>query len=282
MSKFLFSTVAASWLLVAVTTASGQQPFLVRSALQPPPAGPSALPSPSDLQVNPFNEEPAPAAEPQAAQVEVVPLPEAEKKARQVTVNLVLTEDKPTTAVFRRKGGEVLAEQVYLSVPKLQFEVAISSPYTEDVKVLLPVPKESAVYRAFVEFGEKDPQRVLAELAKIDPPAVSVVALNKPVRREKWHDAAMVDCGLFNHWRPLYEVWLDAANMDLPELVAVPRADCFLYDLTKSTINNSVFAEPIERLFWLSGEPERFSRRPQMPAEPMMEGVAPGPIGPAG
>jgi len=262
MSRFQFSIVAATCLVLVVGTAQGQEGSAI------PGQGAEALPSPSDLRVDPFRSE-APLAEASpAARAEGLPATPGEERPRQVLVNLVLSERPSATSVFRRKRGDVLAEVEKLGEPLLQFEVVITSPCADDVTVLFPVPKDSNVYRAYVQFGENDPDRVLMELAKIEPPAVSVIALNKPVMQEKWHDAALVACGAFKFWRPLYEVWLEEADVETPELVSVPRADHFLYDLTKSTINNSVCPADVERLLWLSEPTARYTAQTTRPALP--------------
>jgi hypothetical protein len=172
---------------------------------------------------------------------------------RRVVVNLVLDEKQPLTATFRRESGELLAQQDLPVEKALFFEVRILSPATETVAARFPVPADSPIRAAFEQNGVENPAPVLAEVEKLEPPTVAVVASKKLFRVRLYTEAALEHEEFYDLWRPVYAITLPAAKYAEPTLIPVPRSDDRLYQLTQGTINNLNDPKEGELILQLSG-----------------------------
>ena len=184
---------------------------------------------------------------------EPLDVPSAKDAERRVVVNLVLDEKQPLTATFRRESGELLAQQELPVEKALFFEVRILSPAQETVAARFPVPSDSPVRAAFEEHGVENPALVLAEVEKLEPPTVAVIASRRIMKTEIHTEGHLRSRELLDHWRPVYAVTLPAAKYAQPALVPVPRSDARLYQLTQGLINNLTDPKEGELILQLSG-----------------------------
>jgi hypothetical protein len=129
---------------------------------------------------------------------EIVPTP----VVRDVLLNLTIDDLKTQTPVqLKRMSNGVLAQGIKPLPEALQFEVVVKGAHP-DIPVLFPVPKGSPVCRAYEEFINTDPDKVLASLGLVKMPTVRVVAVRATYVYEAYDEGELKECKPTCEWLP--------------------------------------------------------------------------------
>ena len=113
---------------------------------------------------------------------------------RDVLLNLSIDDLKTATPVqLKRQSDGVLAQGVRSLPEALQFEVVIKGAHA-DIPVYFPVPKESAVCKAYEQFIQTDPSKVLATLGGVKMPIAFSVSPPRPMTIGRWDALATRIC----------------------------------------------------------------------------------------
>ncbi|NLF68596.1 MAG: hypothetical protein GX575_06005 [Candidatus Anammoximicrobium sp.] len=181
---------------------------------------------------------------------EVVPTP----IARDVLLNLSIDDLKTQTPVqLKRQSDGVLAQGVKKLPEALQFEVVIKGAHA-DIPVYFPVPRQSAVCKAYEQFIKTDPSKVLETLGGVKMPTVRVVAVRAMYVYEAYEEGELVECKPTCEWLPFYEVFLPEAACAEPVRVPVPQQDKALHAIAKRAVNKSLGPQPVVEVMQLSGD----------------------------
>jgi len=173
---------------------------------------------------------------------------------RDVLLNLSIDDLKTATPVqLKRQSDGVLAQGVKSLPEALQFEVVIKGAHA-DIPVYFPVPKESAVCKAYEQFIQTDPSKVLATLGGVKMPIVRVVAVRAMYVYEAYDAGELVECKPTCEWLPFYEVFLPAAACAKPVMVPVPQKDKALHAIAKRAVNKSLGPKEVVEVMQLSGD----------------------------